>query len=701
MYLLRKGFFIPLLISAFLFVAIPSYAEGIWQKVSNTPILSTGSPADWDGSTVTKPTVIFKDNVYKMWYGGNDGIGYATSADGIHWTKYENNPVLTKDPADPQEIVVGEPDVIYDNNIYKMWYTSVLPYKGSGQPVFRIKYTTSLDGIHWSLSTIALTGAANTWESEGVLTADVLRDTNGYKLYYTARDGGGNLNIGLALSQDGNLWQKYSNNPVVRADKPWDYTHVGAPTVLNENNSYILIYQTGPIVPTSIVYATSIDGIHWEKPTDNPILTRTLGTFDQQYIASPFVIHVGNQYKMYYSGFDGSKWQIGLATKNIGIDLPVPLLKQYDLPWGSKVYDSADKWTIDNPYIANWGCALTSADMVLRYYNIDTMPDGTALTPDVINTWLLKQKDGYVGNGWLNWLAISRLSRYAAESGRNSNFAYDALEFTRINTADSTTLLADLQNNQPDILEEPGHFIVAKGHSGNDYTINDPYYDRATLQAYGNSFLTLNRFTPSHTDLSYILLTTDPSVSLMVKNNTGQIIAQSYIQQPIQDPYNPSHTNGEETFLYFQKPASGNYTITASSNSQKVYSLQEFLYDASGNVQTNTIDGFIDTKSPSQITLSFNSQDITKDASSKVVTIQSFLQDITDANNMHLLKVGAYISLWNVAKTLPQQNKILSKFITPMKLNTLNLLLRAEKINIDPVAYQILTSDIQYLLDHI
>lgn len=344
-------------------------------------------------------------------------------------------------------------------------------------------------------------------------------------------------------------------------------------------------YQTGPIVPYTIAYATSTDGIHWDKPADNPVLTRTPGTFDQQYIASPFVIKVGNQNKLYYSGFDGSKWQIGLATKGqAGIDLNVPLIKQYDLPWGNKVYHSANLWAIDNPYIGHWGCALTSAAMILQDNNITTLPNGTALTPDSLNEWLLSQKDGYVSNGWVNWLAISRLSKYAVQSGRNPNFGYEALEFNRISSADSTTLLADLQNNQSDILEEPGHFVVSKGQTGSDITINDPYFDRTSLLSYGNTFLTLNRFTPSNTDLSYMLITTSPTISLSVKDEHGQTLATSYVQQPITDPYNPSHTNGASSFLYFQKPQNGQYTVTVSGDKQQIYTLHEYLYDATGEV---------------------------------------------------------------------------------------------------------------------
>ena len=46
--------------------------------------------------------MILDNGVYGMWYDGHDStvwrIGYATSEDGIHWTKYMGNPVLHEGP---------------------------------------------------------------------------------------------------------------------------------------------------------------------------------------------------------------------------------------------------------------------------------------------------------------------------------------------------------------------------------------------------------------------------------------------------------------------------------------------------------------------------------------------------------------------------------------------------------------------------
>jgi len=66
------------------------------------PVLDS-STAGWDSGYVGFGTVIRdSDNAFEFWYSGgelgadalNQGIGYAVSTDGIHWTKDANNPIF-------------------------------------------------------------------------------------------------------------------------------------------------------------------------------------------------------------------------------------------------------------------------------------------------------------------------------------------------------------------------------------------------------------------------------------------------------------------------------------------------------------------------------------------------------------------------------------------------------------------------------
>ena len=95
----------------------PPYAQ-------SDPVLVSGSEGEWDDGRIVTPYVLYHDNVYKMWYSGNDGstsrIGYATSVDGIIWTKYENNPVMDVGPVGSwNDGGVGQPCVYFDGDIFR------------------------------------------------------------------------------------------------------------------------------------------------------------------------------------------------------------------------------------------------------------------------------------------------------------------------------------------------------------------------------------------------------------------------------------------------------------------------------------------------------------------------------------------------------------------------------------------------------
>ena len=74
--------------------------DGIsWTKQS-TPVLQLSS--GWEAGYIYSPTVIYDGTTYGMWYSGCNSsssavcqIGYATSKDGITWTRDPNNPILS------------------------------------------------------------------------------------------------------------------------------------------------------------------------------------------------------------------------------------------------------------------------------------------------------------------------------------------------------------------------------------------------------------------------------------------------------------------------------------------------------------------------------------------------------------------------------------------------------------------------------
>lgn len=112
---------------------------------------------------VSDPTVLRRERTYHMWFsmmtdrgGGrlDGGIGYATSKDGVRWTRHPNNPVVSGSGWDAQWGVGGYPGipyVLWNGSMYELWYNAGL-YKGEG-PADPSKqtlgYATSEDGVTW------------------------------------------------------------------------------------------------------------------------------------------------------------------------------------------------------------------------------------------------------------------------------------------------------------------------------------------------------------------------------------------------------------------------------------------------------------------------------------------------------------------------------------------------------------------------
>jgi predicted GH43/DUF377 family glycosyl hydrolase len=75
-------------------------------------------------------------------------IGYATSSDGVSWVRH-SLPVLEPGPLQWESYIVYGPGVIFDGASYHMWYTGLWG-SGTSYFGAQIGYATSPDGISWT-----------------------------------------------------------------------------------------------------------------------------------------------------------------------------------------------------------------------------------------------------------------------------------------------------------------------------------------------------------------------------------------------------------------------------------------------------------------------------------------------------------------------------------------------------------------------
>ncbi len=381
-------------------------------------------------------------------------------------------------------------------------------------------------------------------------------------------------------------------------------------------------------------------------------------------------------------------------------DLAVPLLKQTDPLWANDVYDSANLWSTGATDISRWGCAITSATMVLQYNKITKLPSGQDLTPGTLNSYLLTTPDGYMPNGLTNWHAISVMTKKAKVN--NPNFAFDALKDDYKGANDSTTIENDLSNGMPDILQvstgNGTHFVVAKGKNGTTFNINDPFFDKSDLSTYENTFASVKRFIPTNTDLSFLMFLVDPNTDIILKDEQGNIIGQSSLESPIGDPLNVlNNTVGPLKQVIFSEPPSGNYKVEVSSTNPASYFLHGYLYDIYGNVKMFEQKDILGQNDTDTYLIHFNKDTIADINIGQNVTLTTLKNDVVALYSFGHIKKEFYKELLEKIKEVEKnQNKKGESLYHKLKELSKEI---GKKKGIDAYAAEILSHDIQALIN--
>ncbi len=288
-----------------------------WIDYINNPVLSK-SYVWWEELGVQQSKIIFDNGQYKMWYhslaSGPFYTGcYATSPDGIVWTKSNSNPVISPTPGawDLNATIPGA--VLKENNTYKMYYIGWSNHYNN----WHVGLATSSDGINWTKVLNPVLNAGAGWESQ-IAVSSVVKVGNQYFMYYSGINSG-NSKIGLATSFDGVNWTRHPANPILQKDANWEGTGIFYPSVIYDNNMFKMVYMNVNGVTSAFGMATSTDGINWTKSASNPFFTdqQTANNWADDNIAYPNFIKVNNEYRIYYSGIGDNTiiYKIGFMRK--------------------------------------------------------------------------------------------------------------------------------------------------------------------------------------------------------------------------------------------------------------------------------------------------------------------------------------------------------------------------------------------------
>ncbi len=202
-------------------VALATSTDGLtWTKQGT--VLSSGGSTSWERDEVSPNFMLVEGGVYKLWYHGGGyfmggqgtrygaaRVGYATSTDGMTWTKYAGNPVLDIGPSGAfDDEQVAEPRITKIGTTYRMYYTG----RNASSKRQSLGMATSTDGISWTKDSRNPILDSTRWGSNW---GGALFYESGIWLLWHGDDAGGS-HLNFKWSRDGIAWTDGTQNPVLR-----------------------------------------------------------------------------------------------------------------------------------------------------------------------------------------------------------------------------------------------------------------------------------------------------------------------------------------------------------------------------------------------------------------------------------------------------------------------------------------------------
>ena len=236
-----------------------------FQPINDQPVF-VGDPGKWDAKIRERGWILKEGEVWRLWYTGFDPnqqpplmkLGYATSSDGLHWTRHPQNPLIS-------EFWVEDMMVVKHGDEYFMFA------EGAADQAQLLK---SPDGIQWSrVGTLDIRLANGDPIPPGPFgTPTAFFENGGWHLFYERRDAG----IWLARSTDMKVWTNVSDTPViVPGPDSYDKLMIAMNQVIAVDGRYLaVLHGTGsPEKPRQwcTTLAESSDLVHWRKFPNNPL----------------------------------------------------------------------------------------------------------------------------------------------------------------------------------------------------------------------------------------------------------------------------------------------------------------------------------------------------------------------------------------------------------------------------------------------
>jgi hypothetical protein len=285
----------------------------------------------------------------------------------------------------------------------------------------------------------------------------------------------------------------------------------------------------------------------------------------------------------------------------------VPLLKQGGpgAPWGNTNYDHLPPVDANGKpnRISRYGCYLTCCAMLINYH-ASAQGIGFSTMPDVLNTWLNGQANGYSGAG-VNPHAVAR---YAQQNG--VALYYQGPLYRKQDSVVNNYLCT----GNPVLLKVPhgnGHWVLATGQTavnGTDtFLINDPGFQNSTLAGYGFTYTGIRKFSSTRTPPHALLITGHSPIELLITDSfgnqtgfdpiTGQIFDQipnsGYGLEAIadDDDITSDGTTPGTRELDVLMASDGTFTLQVFGTGTGPFTINFTSYDSDGNPTFASVSG--------------------------------------------------------------------------------------------------------------
>ena len=260
-----------------------------WRAGQENPIFTAGGPGRWDAKIRERGWILRDADEWQLWFTGYDGsragiklLGYATSHDGIHWTRSPTNPIY-------RDHWVEDMCVLRHGDTYYMFAES--------ENNNHAQMLMSKNGTDWKW-----VGPLDVRQTNGNKiarrpcgTPTVWREGNTWYLMYEWKDQG----VWLATTKDpiSLIWHNVQEEPVLSpGPASYDKEMIAVNQVIKYKGAYFAIYHgsgSGTAVPRiwNTDIALSTDRVHWQKYSGNPIVNGNK--------SSGVVVPMGDGFRLY------------------------------------------------------------------------------------------------------------------------------------------------------------------------------------------------------------------------------------------------------------------------------------------------------------------------------------------------------------------------------------------------------------------